>query len=251
MGEIDECVAKYGVRHIVFWDEALTYNRERTLQLCRELIGRHYDLSWCANIRVDQIDPDMLRIMKQAGCWKLLIGCESGIQKHLDFVGKNFTVEQVRAGVAMVHDAGIETFGTFIVGIPGETFADGMETIRFARSLKLDYATFLSFCMWPGSDLFKRREELGTHMGRFTMQRIAFIPHSMTYDEMCKYKELAYWRFYMRPWFLMKKVLSIRSIDDILRYMRGFMAYSQVKAHEFKLGPLGGSTVVQKRETGA
>ena len=233
MGEIHECATQHGVRHIVFWDESLTYNRDRLLNLCRSLIRSRLRVWWCANARVDQVDAELLGVMRRAGCWKLLVGCESGVQKHLDAMGKNFTLEDVSRGVRLIRDAGIQPFGTFMFGIPGETFEDGLQTIRFACSIRLDYAAFLNFCPWPGSEIYRNCDRYGTHLDRWSLQKVCFVPHTMTLDQMCRLKELAFRRFYMRPRFLLHKVLTIRSLEDIRRYTRGFMAYSRVRASEF------------------
>jgi radical SAM superfamily enzyme YgiQ (UPF0313 family) len=224
LAEIEECAVRYGVRHIVFWDEDIAIRRDRLLELCEGLARAKHKVTWCASMTIDEVRPDVLKAMKRAGCWKILFGLESGVPKNLATCNKNLDPAMVRSQLALVRAAGIESFATFMFGIPGETRAEAEETIRFATSLPLDYALFLNFTPFPGTGFYDHIEDHGTFQGVWSTQAISFVPHSMTLDDLKELRVLAYRRFYLRPSYILRRALTMRSPEDVLRNLKGLAA---------------------------
>ena len=235
--EIGLMRARYGIRHITFYDEGITFSRRRITRLCEELIRRQWGISWCANARVDQVDREMLSMMKRAGCWKLLYGLESGVQKNLDAIHKRTTVEQSARAIQLTTEAGIETFATFLFGIPGETFAEGVQTIDFACKLKLDYAAFLNLVPYKGSEIYDNIDKYGTLTGKWSTNLISFVPHSMTFEELRTLNVLAAKRFFRRPTYLLRRLAAIRTLEDVKRNLRGFLAFNTIKSSDYDEEP--------------
>jgi len=223
-------VADYGIRHFAVYDESFTFRRERVLAFCRGLKEAGLRVTWCANARADEVDAELLRAMRSAGCWKLLFGIESGVQKNLDTLGKRLTPEIVRRGVEETARAGIESLGCFMFGIPGETFEEGLATIDFALSLPLDYAAFLYTVPYKGTEIHRRLSEEGERFGRLTgawsTNRISFIPSSMTREQLERLGLIAHRRFYRRPSYLWKRALKVRSLEDLRRGLIGLVGFA-------------------------
>ncbi len=236
LDELELMVRRHGVRHVTFYDEGLTISRRRALELCRRMEQRGLDLTWCANARVDEVDAELLAAMRRAGCWKLLYGLESGVQKNLDAVGKGTTVEQARQAIRLTREAGIETFGTFMFGIPGETFAEGLQTIELACSLPLDYASFLNLVPYKGSQIYDDLPRHGRLTGQWSTNLISFVPHSMTFAQMARLNELAARRFYRRPSYLARRLLAVRSLEDLRRNARGLLAFTTIGKGDYRDG---------------
>ena len=226
--EMTHMVRAHGVRHVAFYDEGITLSRRRATALCEAILDEGLDVSWCANARVDEVDAKLLGLMKRAGCWKLLYGLESGVQGSLDSVGKGTTVEQARQAIRLTREAGIETFGTFLFGIPGETFEDGLRTIDEACSLGLDYAAFLNLVAYKGSEIYNNIDRYGTLTGKWSTNLISFVPHSITLEQLKQLNTLAARRFYRNPSYLLRRLLAIRSVEDVKRNLRGFLAYTNL-----------------------
>ena len=131
-----------------------------------------------------------------------------------------------------VAPTGLITF-RFMFGIPEETFEEGLETIKFACSLPLDYAAFLYLCPFPGSELHSNIEKYGVLTGIWATTNISFIPYSMTLEQMQKLGAIAYKKFYMRPSYLLRRALKIRGFTDLNRDLRGFFAYSSMYPGNF------------------
>jgi radical SAM superfamily enzyme YgiQ (UPF0313 family) len=196
MQEIELCL-KQGYREIKFIDDtfAVDYNRA------------------------------LLTAFKAAGCWAILFGAESGVQKNLNRIKKGITLQQIRDAVTAAKAVGITVFTPFIFGIPGETFEEGLKTIEFACELEPDVANFHALTPFPGTELHNNIGKYGRmsdDLEDFTYQGAAFIPFSMTREEIIKLRQIAFRRFYSRPKFILHKILGLRTMDDIKAALRGF-----------------------------
>jgi len=233
---VRQLVENYRVRHLCFYDESFTIQRSRAEEICELLLEARVGVPWCANARVDQVDEKLLRLMKRAGCWKLLYGLESGVQKNLDTIAKRTTLDDARRAIEWTRKCGIETFATFMFGIPGETFEEGLQTIRFACELPLDYAAFLNLVPYKGTPLYERIEEHGRLTGVWSTNLISFVPHSMTLEQMIELNELANRCFYRRPSYLVRRLLAIRSLEDVRRNAIGFFSYARAEKRDWMSG---------------
>jgi anaerobic magnesium-protoporphyrin IX monomethyl ester cyclase len=167
---------------------------------------------------VNQVDPELLRAFKDAGCWAILFGVESGVQKNLNTIRKGITLGQARDAVRWARQAGLRVQTTFVFGIPGETWQDGLATIDFACELSADMASFHALTPFPGTWLHDHAAELGTmsaELTDYTYQGAAFVPHTLTRDQIRELRQRAYRTFYSRPSLLARKVLGLRSGEDV------------------------------------
>ena len=101
----------------------------------------------------------------------------------------------------------------------GETFEEGLQTIEFALDLNPDIANFHAITPFPGTHLYDNLDQYGTisdELSDFTYQGAAFIPHSMTREEILKLRQIAFKKFYSRPSFLLKRLFELRSPHDFL-----------------------------------
>jgi len=242
--EMDECVHRYGFREIRFLDDNFTGDRQRVLRFCELLRRRGNKIPWYVSSRIDTVDREMLVEMRKAGCWALLYGIESGVQKNLDTLGKNVTLDQVRRAVAHTRAAGIKMFTPFMFGIPGETFEEGLETIRFAMELDPHYANFNTITPFPGTELWDNVDKYGTmstDRDRLTFQGSAFLPHSMSAEEIEKLRQIAFRRFYSRPGFMVRWLLQVRTLDDVVTVAKGGASFMVMwlRSRAFRFDPKG------------
>jgi radical SAM superfamily enzyme YgiQ (UPF0313 family) len=155
--EMEYITKKYGVREFHFEDDNFTLSRKHAVAICEEIIRRKLNIIWaCPNgVRIDALDDELLRIMKRAGCYLLAFGIESGSQETLNKMNKKLDLGIIDNVLKRVRNIGIETWGFFIIGLPGENERTVMKTIRYARELPLDRAQFCIFTPIPGTPLFK------------------------------------------------------------------------------------------------
>ncbi len=198
--EIESCIERYRTYDFRFYDDALTSPSWDLSLFCSLLLNNRIRISWNCYSRVDQVDEEKLRLMKEAGCYHIKYGVEFGTDKALRLSRKNTTLEQARRAVEITKKAGIECKASFIFGIPGETEEDCEDTLAFALELSPDLASFYPFDLFPGS-LFHRtaQKDSGKH-ARET------LPREVTE----RITRKAYYRFYCRPryvWQRGKKIL--------------------------------------------
>ncbi len=223
LDEIELCISQ-GYREIKFIDDTFTADYDRAMQICQEIKARRLDFTWFASACVNQVDKPLLQAMKDAGCWAILFGADSGVQKTLNALRKATTLEQIRRDVRAAKDVGLKISTPFIFGAPGETFADGLKTIEFAMELDADLANFHALTPFPGTWLYDNLEKFGTVYGDLsdrTYQSAAFVPFTMTREEILTLRQLAFRRFYSRPAFLLRKLLDIRTLNDCKVAARG------------------------------
>jgi radical SAM superfamily enzyme YgiQ (UPF0313 family) len=157
-------------------------------------------------------------------CRAILFGAESGVQKDLNAIKKGITVQQIRNAVSMAKEAGLTVYTPFLFGIPGQTFEDGLRTIEFACELAPDIANFHAITPFPGSELYDNLDKYGTmsdDLTDFTYQGAAFIPYSMTREEITTLRQIAFRKFYSRPGYILRRLLTLRNINDVKAALEG------------------------------
>ncbi len=217
LSEIEHCISQ-GYREIKFIDDTLAGDYDRAMQLAREIKARKLDITWFASACVNQVDKPLLQAFKDAGCWAVLFGAESGVQKNLNAIRKGTTPEQIRKAVRAAQQVGLKVSTPFMFGIPGETFEEGLETIRFAVDLNPDIANFHAITPFPGTHLYDNLEQYGTlstDLTDYTYQGAAFVPYTMTREQIVQLRQIAFRRFYARPSFIVRRLLELRSFNDL------------------------------------
>ncbi|MBI5057605.1 MAG: radical SAM protein [Nitrospirae bacterium] len=224
MQEVELCL-KQGYREIKFIDDTLAADYDRAMQIAREIKRRKLDFTWFASACVNQVDYPLLKAFKDAGCWAVLLGAESGVQRNLNTVRKGITLDQTRRAVRAAKKAGLTVYTPFLFGIPGQTFEDGLESIKFACEINPDIANFHALTPFPGTELYDNLEKYGTMSGDltdFTYQGAAFVPYTMTREEIAQLRQIAFKKFYSRPQFIIRRILNLRSIHDVKAAAKGF-----------------------------
>jgi radical SAM superfamily enzyme YgiQ (UPF0313 family) len=226
--DIRELVARYHVREIHFYDDDLTINRKRTVEIMERLIAAKLDLIWSCTTRCDLVDAELLGLMKKAGCWMISYGIESGNEALRDTVEKGVSREQIEAAVRETKRAGIKVTGYFMIGLPGETEETVKETMIFADRLKLHYVNWAVLTVYPGSPfyldikngkyencrLIKRDSEKGSpFQDSFEMG----VEGCLTRERMEALVRQATRCFYLHPCNLLRTLMDIKSFGQFWR----------------------------------
>lgn len=139
---IEHLVNKYRVKTIYFEDDNLTFDIERFEAICDKIIERNIKFQWETpnGVRADYLTLDLLKKMKNIGCQSVFVGVESGDQYVLDnIIGKSLKLKNVIEFAKMCKKIGLKTGAFYIVGFPGETKENMMNTVEFALMLKRKY----------------------------------------------------------------------------------------------------------------
>ena len=194
-------------------------------------IQRKLGVRWSCWGRVTPCTQKLLETIARAGCWLVSFGIESGNQDLLDKLQKGMTLEKCRKVVAWAHQAGIETHGTFMLAIPGETPEKAEKTIDFAIELDLTYAAFIPTHPLYGTPLFETCISEGrlvkspySHEPVQTryLPRISYVPEGYKDEkEVEQALTRAYGRFYFRPAYWWKHVKKLATGYSFQKYWTG------------------------------
>ncbi len=119
--------------NVLFIDELFTCQKKRVYEICEGIVQRGLKLNMSCETRVDMLDYDMAVTMRKAGFMRMYFGVESGSQRSLDTLVKDYKVEKVVQALKITRRAGIWTKIFLIVGTPGETMQDIDETAAVLR----------------------------------------------------------------------------------------------------------------------
>ena len=218
ISEIKEVVDKYNIRDIIFRDPSFTINREHVTGLCKEILKSGYKINWRCFSHVNDVDEDLLKLMKKAGCYQISYGFETASREILKLLQKSMTVEQAFKAARLTKRVGVEVSGSFMIGLPGETKKTIDETIHFSKQLGLDYAQFQFAIPVPGTRFYE--ECLGSQRSVITSNRQrwcweeweGFIESKSEFGELLKsgLKE-AYRNFYFRVPYILSQLSKIRN----------------------------------------
>ncbi len=227
LDEIGVLIDKYKVKEIM--DDSGTFPTGDWLhEFCNGMIERGYNkqVTLNCNMRFGVLKQEDWRLMAKAGFRFILFGLESANQATLDKIDKNLKVEQIMEGVRMAKQAGLHPHITVMVGYPWETEEDACRTIDLAKLLfKKGWVDTLQATIvipYPGTPLFKQCEADGLllteNWDEYDM-RAGVMKTGLSDDEIKQLTQGLY-RSFMTPSFFLRKLLAIRSLDDVKFYLK-------------------------------
>lgn len=230
VAEIEVLLKDFGAKEIRIWDDTFNADTQRVKEICRLILKRKLKFTWTCLGRVNFADSNMFKLMKRAGCWQISYGIESGNQEILNKIKKGLTLEMVREAVKKTHQAGIEVKGFFMLGLPGDTKKTMQETINFAKELNLDIATFSITTPFPGTELYQEvkntKEFKDADFSRYLPYyptSLSYIPTGLTQKSLLEFEKKAHFEFYVRPSYILKELLKIRSFSAFWSKTRAFL----------------------------
>lgn len=164
VSEIEHLISRYGVNGILFAEDIFALRDSRVVRLCEKMLssGTSKKIVWGTNLRVDFANPSLLKLMRKAGCVRIIYGCESGSQRILSLLGKKVTVEQNEAAVRLTKEAGISCEVNMMLGLPTETEEDILATIGFLKRCRPDRVNKGKLYPIPGTLLYSEFVANGT-----------------------------------------------------------------------------------------
>jgi len=139
-------------------DDIWNLKLDRAKALCRALVVEGLNtVPWVTvhGMKVNHSDPELFQLMKAAGCKRVGFGVESGDPHILrDVVRKSQSLEMVRNAFRWAREAGLETMGFFIYGMPEETEETMEKTTLLALELDPDLAHFMLATPYPGTEMY-------------------------------------------------------------------------------------------------
>jgi anaerobic magnesium-protoporphyrin IX monomethyl ester cyclase len=214
-----EAIAALGLRDAFIFDDTFTVDRRWVLEVCEAIRRARLPLVFDVRTRVDVVDPELLQALRAAGCARISLGLEAASDVTLAALGKGTTVDQARRAVAAARGAGLTVYADFMLGSPGESRRDVLDTIDLALELDPDYAQFSATTAYPGTAMYTSMLAAGRLPD--VWRRFAAAPEQgfapplasdrLGEEELLALLGTAYRRFYLRPRFVGRYVRKLRS----------------------------------------
>lgn len=223
------------VKEILIDDDNFAVDQKNVKEFCRMMIESKLPLKWVVQCRVT-LEYETMVLMKKAGCRLVVVGYESGNQKVLDGMHKGITLEMSRKFNAAAKKAGMRVHGCFMVGNPGETKETMMDTLNFAKSLRMDTVQFFPLIVYPGTEAWtwaksndyitaKSYDEWITPDG---MHNCVLSTPEVSNQELVDFCNYARKKFYLRPSYcLMKAGECLTNKDDFVRTAKSFKTFAK------------------------
>ncbi|HRY29539.1 MAG TPA: radical SAM protein [Elusimicrobiota bacterium] len=228
VAEVEALLRDFGAREIRFFDDTFTLSPHWIRRFISLLKERRLQFPWTCLSKVRGVSRELFEGMKEGGCWQVLFGLESGDPEMLRLLGKGNTVEDNGAAVRAAHEAGLSVRGDFVIGAPGDSLEKMERTFRHAVDLKLEYAHFNKFVPYPGTELFRQMRAAGKPVdfdaGSSSIldhDAIFHVPAGLDRESYRKWLNGVYGRYYLRPSYLFRRAVALRSWDEFLGQVRG------------------------------
>ncbi len=151
--EIEHVNRRWGIRTVYFQDDTFIFNREWLFSFL-ERYSSKLGLPFYCTVRADLVSPEVARALKAAGCYRVSFGLESGVERiRRELLNKDITDEDVRETARILRDAGLQFQTTNMMGLPGETLEDAVETLRLNIETGADVAWTSLYQPYPGTEL--------------------------------------------------------------------------------------------------
>jgi len=220
-----DAIHALGIRELFFLDQTFALQKPRALHLLHEMQERSYGYGWLCFSRPDVLDDETLPEMKKAGCHTVILGLESGDQEILAAAKKDYELSEVRAGFERCAAHGLRTVATVIIGLPEETEASFQRTMDFLKTIRCDFVSFNVAVPRMGTPL--RQQALNENLISPAMQvmdqsgsAVAMPAQTLTREQIAAMHQRAVREFYFNARYVMKRIRSLRSLDEARIHFR-------------------------------
>jgi len=217
--EIELLMNKYKIREVSFYDDTFSAFKNNVIMFCELIRKKNIDLTWSCMSRIDYVNEEVLKEMKASGCHQICYGVESADENVLRNIKKRISLEKAKMAVETTKKAGIDVRLSFMLGNPGDTIESLEKTIKFAIDLDPDLLQFNITTPYPGTEMFawaKNNGYLKTEdWSKYDLYNCVMELPTVSSQDVERYYKIAYKRFFLRPKFIMKRLLKIRSFYDV------------------------------------
>ena len=183
--EIDFLIEKYKIKNIAVTDELFVRKIEDVKEFCKRIKER--ELGYVISLRVDMVNEEMFRLLKESNCLSIGFGLESADNTILKSMKKHITVEQMEYALDLCNRLGLNCMGNFIFGDQNETVETAMNTINWWKAHPQYRIALHLIVLYPGSELYKKAVASGV-----ITDQVKFIKDGCPYTNISKMTDEEY-----------------------------------------------------------
>ncbi len=225
--EMEYAISHYGAHTFNFTDEIFLFDNRQTRELLQLMIDRSLPerICWSGLTRANFVNPELVNLVKKAGCFRLELGVESGDNEILKAIKKGITVEQVRNAVRIIKDSGILVSAYYILGHPNETKETIKRTINLATELNTHTIAIGLMVPYPGTMVYEmaHREEGGYRLLSEDWSQYDKYGGRVLEVGKLTFKQLSYWQAWAMVYFYLKNFRFLDLMKFFFQYRRGII----------------------------
>lgn len=230
--EMSILVKDFGAKEIHFWDDCFVFDEDRVYKICALLRKKGLKIPWDCEATITKVNSQLLKEMQRSGCFGVSYGIETGNEERFKKMNKGWlNREKVRQVIKWTKEAGLRARGYFMFGFTGETPEEMEETIRFAKELPLDFATFSLLVPLPGTEDYERARKEGQFDPYYWKHRLLseisfpleplYVPAGISKEQLLEVHRRACREFYFRPQIILQRIFELRSLGNLVGSLKG------------------------------
>ncbi|MFC2141212.1 radical SAM protein, partial [Acidobacteriota bacterium] len=178
--ELDGLAQIKSITGVNFIDDTFNVPAKRFKEILRMMIKNKYQFQWNSHFRCQFADKEMVELMKESGCEGVFLGIESGNDEILKNMNKVASADKYFKGISLLKEYEILTFGSFIIGFPGETAETVRDTSRFIEKSGLDFYRAQPWYCDTITPIWEQKEEY-----RIKGSQFEWSHHTMSAQQAC------------------------------------------------------------------
>jgi len=194
--EAEGLTADYGIKEITFQDDTFNFNHEWAMEIFERVIQKGLNkkvlIRLTSRVNEKLVTKEFLDMAHRAGVWYIFYGIESGSQAMLDRMKKGTTVSEIKRAIRMTREAGIHSYCSFIVGLPGETKDTLLETEKLINEVHPTSYNWCYACPFPGTEFDKEvtasGHKLDVDFGEYWYGRIMARTDELGFDDLARFR---------------------------------------------------------------
>ena len=150
--------------------------------------------------------------MKEAGCWLVAFGYESGSRESLEKIKKGCSLEDNLKAAEFAKKSGLKTFGFFLIGLPWENFSHLNDTKKLIYKINSDFIEIHIAVPYYGTPLYKLAKEEGliedSTLGKDYFNSPTIGTKYLTMNQIEEFKRQVLLSYHLRPKYIMNRMIE-------------------------------------------
>ncbi len=162
--ELNFAIETFDIKSFKLVEPVFNLRPQRVIDFCQGLQKAGIQLPWfsASGLRADTLTPDSVRAMKAAGCTHVKIGIETLVPEVFKHVNKGESIADIKRAIAIVKAEKMPIWGSFIIGLPHDTYATAMHNYELSKQLGIDFTEWSLLFPYPGTTAYEWMEQHGT-----------------------------------------------------------------------------------------
>lgn len=150
--ELNLIADRVDISKFQIWDENFTASTHRLKEFCNQY---KLGIPWMCDSRIDSLDEDKIELMKRSGCAQVAVGAESGCDRVLKYLNKGIDKARIKSTIDLLNAYELKSKIYMIMGFPGETYSEMVESVEFIKSCKPTSIVLSLFTPYKNTSLYQ------------------------------------------------------------------------------------------------